>query len=152
MRRFRYVMLLIGLCSLATCPAAKRSCTARAQSREADQMLQYLVERVAMSVAHTGRVPATPAGPTPLPSCCDIGGGTCTADPAVWDTPGWKALRFTVDDDYRYTYSYIPDPSGRSAILRAVGDLDGESSLYEVEVVVDGQNVQTTWNVREPYE
>ncbi|MBX3160729.1 MAG: hypothetical protein KF773_32485 [Deltaproteobacteria bacterium] len=152
-RRFRYLLLLVGLCSLATCPAAKRSCTARAKAREADQLLEYLVERVTAVVAATGRVPPLAAGPTPLPSCCDIG-GTCEADPAVWSAPGWQALRFTIDGEYRYTYAYLPDPSGRSATLRAVGDLDcdGESSLYEVELAVEGLGVQATWTRRDPYE
>ena len=46
-RRLRYVLLLIALCAIATCPAAKRSCTARTRSAEADQLLGYLADRVA---------------------------------------------------------------------------------------------------------
>lgn len=152
-RRIRYVLLLMALCSIATCPAAKRACTARTQAREADQLLAYLVDRVAATVASTGRVPPEPAGPTPLPSCCDIG-GTCSPDPEVWNTPGWQALQFTIDNDYRYTYSYIPDPSGHAATLRAVGDLDcdGAQAVYEVQLEVDGTSIQQTWTRRNPYE
>src|SRR5688572_33236854 len=97
MRRFRYVMLLIALCSIATCPAAKRSCTAKQRAREADQLLEYLADRVAASITATGNVPATPAGPTPLPTCCEQG-GTCEPDRSTWATPGWQALAFSIDN------------------------------------------------------
>ncbi|HET7505356.1 MAG TPA: hypothetical protein VFK02_30260, partial [Kofleriaceae bacterium] len=63
-RRLRYLLLLVALCAIATCPAAKRSCTARTRAVEADQLLGYLADRVAAEVAATGRVPPSPAGPT----------------------------------------------------------------------------------------
>ncbi|MBS1121468.1 MAG: hypothetical protein H6Q90_3696 [Deltaproteobacteria bacterium] len=152
-RRLRYMLLLAALCAVATCPAAKRSCTARNRSQEAEDLLGYLAERVEASIVATGRVPAVPAGPTPLPSCCEQG-GTCSPDATLWATPGWQALGFSIDDDFRYTYSYVPDPSGRSAVVRAVGDLDcyGESSLYEVEVRIAPDGVQRTWTRKNPYE
>ena len=154
-RRFRYVLLLISLCAIATCPAAKRSCTAKSRAREADQLLEYLADRVAAGIVATGHVPPTPAGPTPLPACCEQG-GACSPDDAPWATPGWQALAFSIDNDYRYTYSYVPDPSGRSAIVRAVGDVDcdGETSLYEIEIAASpGPLVVTrTWTRKNPYE
>jgi hypothetical protein len=152
-RRFRYVLLLTALCAVATCPAAKRSCTARSQAREADDLLEYLADRVTGAIMTTGRVPPTAAGPTPLPACCEQG-GTCDPDPAAWTAPGWRALGFSVDDPYRYTYSYIPDPGGRSAILRAVGDLDcdGTTSLYELEVRIDNDGVRRTWTRKNSFE
>ena len=152
-RRLRYVLLLIGLCAIATCPAAKRSCTAKNRAQEAEELVEYLADRVGVGIAVTGRVPAVAAGPTPVPACCDQG-GTCAADPAIWAVPGWQALAFSIDDDYRYTYSYVPDPGGRSAIVRAVGDVDcdGESSLYEVEIRIDGGGVKRTWTRKNPYE
>jgi len=152
-RRLRYVLLLIGLCSIATCPAAKRACTAKRQAREADQLLDYLADRVEASLRATGHVPATAAGPTPRPSCCEVG-GVCEPDASTWETPGWQALGFSIDGDYRYTYSYQPDPDGRSAILRAVGDVDcdGETSLYELEVRLEGTDVTRSWTRERPYE
>jgi len=152
-RRLRYMLLLIGLCAIATCPAAKRSCTAKTHAQEAEELLEYLADRVGAGIAATGRVPAVAAGPTPLPACCEQG-GTCDADPALWAVPGWQALGFSIDDEYRYTYSYVPDPGGRSAIVRAVGDVDcdGETSLYEVEIRIDGGGVKRTWTRKNPYE
>ena len=152
-RRLRYVVLLVALCAIATCPAAKRSCTARSRAQEAEDLVGYLAERVAATIAATGRVPPTPAGPTPSPGCCDRG-GTCAADPASWTAPGWQALAFSIDGDHRYTYSYLPDPGGRSAIVRAVGDLDcdGQSSLYEVEIQIAAEGVQRRWTRKNPHE
>lgn len=82
-RRLRYVLLLIALCAIATCPAAKRTCTAKTRAAEADQLLGYLADRVAAHVATTGRVPPAAAGPTPEPGCC-ARGGACPVDAAAW--------------------------------------------------------------------
>jgi len=152
-RRLRYVLLLVALCAVATCPTAKRSCQAKNRAQEAEDLLGYLADRVAQAVTATGRVPSTPAGPTPVPDCCEQG-GVCAADPTRWTTPGWQALGFSIDDDHRYTYSYLPDPSGRSAILRAVGDLDCDdvTSLYEVEIKIDAEGVRRKWTRKNPYE
>jgi hypothetical protein len=152
-RRLRYVLLMLALCAIATCPAAKRSCQAKARAREADELLAYLADRVAAELSEHGRVPAAPAGPTPVPACCDEG-GTCSPDPARWSDPAWKALRFSVDDEHRYTYSYIPDPGGRSAIVRATGDVDcdGVTALYEVEVRLDGEAIRRRWKRKNRFE
>ncbi len=152
-RRLRYLLLLAALCAVATCPSAKRSCTAKVSSQEADDLIGYLADRVEGSITATGRVPSAPAGPTPLPACCEQG-GTCSPDPALWATPGWQGLAFSIDNDYRYTYSYLPDPSGRSAIVRAVGDLDcdGETSGYEIEIRIDPDGVTRTATRTNRYE
>ena len=152
-RRFRYLLLLIALCSVATCPAAKRACTAKRRAHEADQLLEYIADRVEASIKATGHVPGTAAGPTPLPTCCEVG-GTCEPDPATWATPGWQALQFSIDGDYRYTYSYEPDASGRTAVVRATGDLDcdGTASTYELEIRIESTGVTRNWTRKQPYE
>jgi hypothetical protein len=153
-RRLRYVLLLAGLCSIATCPAAKRACTAKSRAREADELTEYLADRVAAAIAANGRVPSAMAGPTPLPACCDRDDGICEADPAIWATPAWQALAFSIDGDHRFTYSYIPAEDGRSAVVRATGDTDcdGEASLFEVEIRIDSTGVQRTATTKNPYE
>lgn len=151
-RRVRYVLLLAALCAIATCPAAKRSCTAKNRATEAEQLLGYLAEKVTLSYLATGKLPQG-AGPTPRPSCCDQG-GTCEPDPSTWAAPGWVALGFSIDDEYRYTYEYAPDPSGMSAMLRATGDLDcdGKTSLHEVKLTISGGTVLQAWTETDPYE
>ena len=152
-RRIRWFLTLAALCAIATCPAAKRSCTARNRAVEADDILGVLADRVAHAVAVTGKVPPVAAGPTPVPSCCEQG-GRCKADPAVWSAQGWKDLQFTIDGTYRFTYQYIPDPSGTSALIRAVGDLDcdGTTSLYEVRLTAVGTLTGRAWRRQNPYE
>ena len=152
-RRARYVLGLLGLCAIATCPTAKRTCVAHRHAEEAREILGYLGDRVAQAVAATGKVPPAPAGPTPSPGCCDRG-GTCSPDPSLWDAPGWRALQFTIDGDFRYSYEYIPDPSGDAATVRATGDLDcdGVSSRYELRLTVHGSTVDRTWSTKDPYE
>jgi hypothetical protein len=153
LRRLRYVLLLAALCAIATCPAAKRACDANAHSQEAEDLVPYLADRVGVIFASTGKLPATPAGPTPVPSCCDQG-GTCAEDPAIWNTPGWRELGFSIDGSYRYTYQYIPDPSGTSAVVRAVGDLDcdQQTSLYEIKLTVEGGKLVRSWTRKDPVE
>jgi hypothetical protein len=152
-RRLRYVLTLIALCAIATCPAAKRACTAKNRSQEAENLLNVLAERVATAVATTGKVPPAAAGPSPQVSCCEQG-GTCKPDDATWSAPGWHALQFSIDGTYRYTYQYIPDASGQSAILRASGDLDCDGTLaqYELKLTVKGTSVQRAWHRKNPYE
>lgn len=152
-RRLRWFLTLLALCAIATCPAAKRSCTAKNRSREATDLLGVLADRVATTVAITGKVPPTPAGPTPLPGCCEVG-GTCRPDMLTWIAPGWRELGFSIDGEYRYTYQYLPDANGQSALLRAVGDLDcdGETAVYELRLIVKGTTVQRTWHHKNRYE
>ena len=152
-RRLRYLLTLTALCAIATCPAAKRSCTAKNRSREAENLLNVLADRVATSVATTGKVPPTPAGPTPQTSCCEQG-GACKADPSAWSAQGWRELQFSVDGPYRYTYQYTPDDNGLGATVRAVGDLDcdGVPAVYEMRLTVLGTITRRTWRRKDPYE
>lgn len=156
-RRVRYVLVLIALCAIATCPTAKRSCVAKNESREADDLLEYLADRIESIARTTGKVPPDPAGPTPVPNCCDQG-TTCAPDDTLWKTKGWEALGFSIDGTFRYTYEYIPDPSGSSAIVRATGNLDCDEvpSVYEVKLVLEpgagGAAVARSWTRKNPYE
>jgi hypothetical protein len=143
-RSLRYLLLLVALSAIATCPAAKRACTAKTRAAEADHLLGYLADRVAAHVAATGRVPPTAAGPTPQPGCCEQG-GVCRPDPALWAAAGWRELGFSIDDDHRFSYQYTPDGSGLGATLRAVGDLDCDGSPRAIEIgltVVGGKLIR----------
>lgn len=172
-RRLRYVLLLVALCAIATCPAARRACMARTRAAEADQLLGYLADRVAAQVAASGRVPPMPAGPTPK-GCCGAGGpggpdgaggaggagggasensdGVCGPDAALWAEPGWRALGFSIDGPHRYAYQYVPDASGLSATLRAVADLscDGTTTTVELKLAVVGGTVTRAWSRSTP--
>jgi hypothetical protein len=150
-RRLRYVLLLVALCAIATCPAARRSCTARTRAAEADELLGYLADRVAAHVATTGRVPPTAAGPAPDRPCCDRG-GTCPAEAEPWDQPGWRELGFSIDGEHRFRYQYAPDPGGLAATLRAVGDVacDGAVRVVELKLTVAGGQLARAWSHKAP--
>ena len=96
-RRARWLLALVGLCTLATCPAAQRSCSQRRHAREAPLMLGYLVDEIRGHVAAHGTLPDVTAGPTPPIGSCCADGATCAPDPSQWNTPGWRALRFSID-------------------------------------------------------
>ena len=149
-RRLRYLLLLVALCAIATCPQARRTCIARTRAAEADQLLGYLADRVAARVQATGRVPPTAAGPTPG-ACCKQG-GVCSPDATAWSAPGWRELGFSIDGAHRYTYQYTPDPSGLSATLRAVADLacDRSTSTVEVKLAVVGGKLSRAWSRSPP--
>jgi len=138
-RRVRYVLTLLALCAIATCPAAKRSCNAKIRAREAEELCNAIADKVEQRVALTGHVPATAAPLSPGVSCCEQG-GQCKVDLDNWSAPGWKDLEFSIDDPHRYQYAYVPDPGGQSATVRAVGNLDcdGAASTYVLKLTVKG--------------
>jgi len=153
-RRVRYVLILIGLAALATCPAAWRDWRRKNRAEEAPAMLRYLAGLVRDAyTARDGRLPQQSVGPTPPVGRCCEQGGTCPVDATLWDDPAWKALRFTIDDSFRYSYQYEVVDGGRSVVLRAIGDLDcdGTSGTYELELEpgADGALVET-WSEKDP--
>lgn len=150
-RRVRYVLALLALCAIATCPAAKRACTAKIRAREAQELIGVIADKVEQHVAVTGRVPGTAAPLTPQLACCEQG-GQCQPDPATWAAPGWRELEFSIDDPYRYAYEYAPDPSGQSATVRAIGNLDCDSALstYELRLTVKGTSLERAWTRQDP--
>jgi hypothetical protein len=142
-RKLRYVLGLVALCAIATCPTARRSCVAQNRMREADDLLDVLADRVAKHVATTGRVPPTAAPLTPVPSCCEQG-GTCAPEAGVWAGSGWRELEFSIDGPFRFSYEYAPDPSGMSAIVRAIGqvDCDAPPQTIQISLTVNGMQVE----------
>jgi hypothetical protein len=137
-RRARYVLLLIGLAALATCPAAWRDFRRKQRSEEAPHVLRYLAGLVrAEYTARDGRLPQQAVGPTPpIGRCCEQG-GQCEVDKDTFADPAWRALRFSLDDRFRYSYQYELVDGGRSAILRAIGDLDCDGTQGTIEVRLD---------------
>jgi hypothetical protein len=152
-RRRRYTLLLVALCAIATCPRAHRSCNARIRAREATELLDYLSDRVIAYAVTNGRMPPTPAGPTPSASCCDQD-GECAPDAAQWATPGWQALAFSIDTEHRYSYAYIPAPDGKSAVIRAIGNVNCDEivSTYELTLTLTPAGVRRVAKSTNPRE
>ena len=151
-RRARWLLALVGLCTLATCPAATRQCSQRRHAREAPQLLGYLVDEIRGHVAAHGTLPDIIAGPTPpIGTCCESG-TTCAPDPSLWTAPGWRALRFSIDGRHRFSYQVAKD--GPALVLTATGDqdCDGVLAVYEVRLTIVGEHVAATWKNLNPLE
>src|SRR5687767_10150046 len=87
-RRVRYVLLLVGLAALATCPAAWRDYRRKNRGDEARELLRYMAGLVeAEYTRRDGRFPQQPAGPTPPVGRCCEQGGACEVDAQAWADP-----------------------------------------------------------------
>jgi hypothetical protein len=134
-RRVRYVLLLLGLASLATCPAAWRDFRRKNRGAEAKEMLRYMAGMIRAEYGEReGRLPQQSVGPTPPVGRCCEQGGECLVEKELWADPAWRALRFTLDDPHRYSYEYQVVDGGRAAVLRATGDLDCDGIPGTIEV------------------
>jgi hypothetical protein len=151
-QRVRWILALVALCALATCPAAQRRCAAKRDAREAPTLLRYLVREIKAQVSATGRLPEINVGPTPAIGVCCAEGTTCGPDPSRWKEPGWRALNFSIDGRHRFSYQVKRD--GAALVLTAVGNQDCDSvhAIYEVRLTLDGDKLTETWSQQQPLE
>lgn len=151
-RRIRYVLVLVALCAIATCPSAHRSCRARLRAREAPELERAVLDGLRRLAATGAPLPAVGAGPTPaLGSCCEQG-GRCAVDDSQWGVEPWRSLRFSLDRPHRYSVEYRPGPQG--ATVRVVGDVDCDGVLasYQLHVRVVGKELRVDRAVTNPLE
>ncbi|MEZ4359006.1 MAG: hypothetical protein R3B48_02420 [Kofleriaceae bacterium] len=139
-RRIRYVLTLLSLCAIATCPSAHRSCRAKVRAREAAELLDVLSAELRRVVASSS-LPTHAAAPTPPVTRCCEQGGRCAPDATLWQVEPWRTLRFSLDEPHRYSVEYVPTPNG--ALIRLLGDVDcdGVLSRYELRATVAGTSV-----------
>ena len=151
-QRARWLLALVLLCTLATCPAATRTCRQHRNAREAPRLLAYLVDEIRGHVAAHGTLPDLTAGPTPPIGTCCRDGSTCAPDPSWWTAPGWRALRFSIDGRHRFSYQVARD--GADLVLTATGDqdCDGVQATYEVRLTVVSEHLLATWKNANPLE
>ncbi len=90
------------------------------------------------------QLPAS-VGPTPpLGECCKNDTHRCEPSAALWTSPSWQALMFSVDDPSYYSYQLTSSGTGADATFKvnAYGDLDcnGTYSTFEMtgKVGADG--------------
>ena len=103
---------------------------------EARNVLREVSTRLAGRAAMESRGQAPfPASTIPVPR--QVPRGTHTVPrPAEWDQPAWRAIDFRIVDPIYYSYAIVTAPDGRSAVVQARGDLDGDQdeSLFEIRV------------------
>ncbi len=114
---------------------------AKSKTTEARLFLRKIVSGARMyylDPPSAGMTPTAPQfpGPSqaptpPLGTCCKTG-GKCQPSAALWTSPVWMTLKFSVDDPHYYSYSYIVN--GDTFTARANGDLDcdGKYSTFEI--------------------
>jgi len=84
-------------------------------------------------------------------NCCAMQGSgneKCAPSQALWDTPTWRALKFSMDDPHYYAYAYTVNvgaagdvTGGHNFTALARGDLDcdGDFSQFSMYGVVNEQ-------------
>jgi hypothetical protein len=93
------------------------------------------------------------AGPVPLvvPK-----GVTYQSSAKDWSAPTWQAIKFQVTDPQRYQYEIVTAKDGKTCVLRARGDLDGDgvTSVFEIKMRMDGDDpkMDGTINEQDPTE
>ena len=87
--------------------------------------------------------PATQSTTPPLGTCCTSPGSKCSPSLSLWETTTWRALNFSIDDPYYYSYAYAAAGSGRTSSFTAgaYGDLDCDNqfSTFERTGKIDSQ-------------
>lgn len=151
-RRIRYLLVLLTLCAIATCPSAHRSCRAKLRAQEAPVLEEALLASLRRIAAAGAALPSVAAGPTPaLGACCEQG-GRCAVNAEQWAAEPWRSLRFSMDRPHRYSVEYQPAAGG--ALLRIIGDVDcdGVRSTYQLRATVSGKAVTFERTVTNPLE
>lgn len=133
----------LGVVAAVAIPAFMKN-VKKAKSSEARMNLKKLYDGAFAQYGYAHELPASTGVTPPLGDCCKSKDGTCAPDATLWGTPAWKALRFSVDDPYRYSYEFKSDKS--SFVARAYGDLncDGTYSTFEMKGNIAADRTITT--------
>jgi hypothetical protein len=113
---------------------------ARSKSTEATLMLNKLAKSAKTAFVTNAAYPTGSAGPTPATPCCAQPDKRCAPNPADWADPTWRALDVSIDEPFRFQYSYQSD--GKTFTATAVGDpaCDGKTVTHTAKgaVTADG--------------
>jgi hypothetical protein len=118
-----------------------------ARSKEAEarytvvHIAKLLAEHVRAQPPHRAKLPASaPRTPASVPT-----GKKTFVDASTWTHPTWKAIGFSMQDPVYYSYEIATAKGGRSATVRATGDLDGDGVLshYSLSVTLDAKGAVT---------
>jgi len=94
-------------------------------------LVAYMETQDARGKRPTRFPPSAPPTPAKVPA-----GTKFAPDATTWSHPTWKALRFEMENPMYYSYEIITSKDGRSATVRAHGDLDGDGKLSTIERTV----------------
>jgi prepilin-type N-terminal cleavage/methylation domain-containing protein len=138
------VVAIIGILAAVAIPMFWEA-TGKAKKTEAIVQLEKIKKKAIESYTTNATFPPLPAALTPGQSCCDqnIGGKKkCAAVDADWDKPEWRALEFSLNENFFFQYKYEPTGNGAAFKATAVGDTDCDGTT--VTFTLDGTNVSGT--------
>jgi hypothetical protein len=118
----------------------------KAQADHARALLLDLAQRVAAYAdghrRQVTRFPSLPGSAPATPSAVPRG-EPATVSESDWSHRTWRDLAFSLEGPLQYSFAVETARSGRVAIVRATGDLDGDGvvSVQEVAVRIDPRGV-----------
>jgi hypothetical protein len=118
------------------------------QRMETDVNFERLGDALKRVYAQTGAFPVGDTGLTPPQSCCQGPHAKCDAGPTAWATGPWQALGFELTDPALFQYSYHSD--GKTAEIRAVGDLDCDGISITYRLKANAHDGQVSLDIQQP--
>jgi len=96
-------------------------------------LVDYAV-RARAAGRHARFPPSAPLVPEEIPY-----GKRVAPNPRSYSHPSWQDIGFSIDHPTFYAYDFVTAKDGRSAVVRARGDIDGDgtTSLFELDVRLD---------------
>jgi hypothetical protein len=82
--------------------------------------------------------PSAPLVPDDIPY-----GKAVLPNPNAFTHPSWQDIRYSSDRPTFYACDFVTSKDGKSVVVRARGDIDGDgtTSLFELDVRIDARGV-----------
>jgi hypothetical protein len=116
----------------------------KSKPRDGERQLRVLERQLARYYQEHAKLPPS-AEPMPGPAGCANGEKHPVQPASAWvEDPGWRALRFSVDEPSYYTYQWT-QVSATEGFVLAIADLDcdGDRSEQRLDVRVETGNLVT---------
>ena len=133
---------------LASCKEAFDDYQSKSKRTEAELMLNRLGKnlKVYSISANQPGFPILTLGPTPAQPCCTQPKATCAPNAADWTA--WQPLEFSIEDPFRFQYTYTSD--GQTFTATAIGDLDCDTNNVVYKLTGKIENGVAMTNVERP--
>ena len=120
------VVAIIGILAAVAIPMFWEAAT-KAKRSEAYVQLEKLKKGAIGEYVKNSAFPQQTATATPVITCCAQNFGSkkkCEPIASEWETAGWRALEFSLNEPFFFQYAYLPTSAGAAFTATAVGDTD----------------------------